>query len=217
MPTKPIHKPKLAEESIENKHLTSNASVGGSLDNIRKDTLSTLWNQLLGGAGKTAGEQVLNPFFGLPHGGDLRPGEATSLHRETKPALPRTEAHMEYFRGIKNADIAPKMQEDASIAREVNEIRMEIKKLVSESKQIETTFKSFQVEQKIVKAGVYHQTFLAFLKSLIHSARISLKEGSSWLNTAKSKKQQRQYQSMAKKHGTSFTLNNERTVATQTG
>lgn len=209
-------KPRLHEESVEAKHSTG--SVSGAMNDIGSDVLNDLWKNLLGGTGKTATEQIFGASPHTSRGGDLRPGETASLKKKQEKApIARTEAHMEYFRGIKNADIAPKHQEDAYFERQVNEIRMEIKKLISESKQLEGTFKSIQIEQKVVKAGVYHQTLLTFIKSLIHTARVSLKEGASWMNTAKSKKQQRGYQEMAKKHGTSFTLNNERTTATQTG
>jgi hypothetical protein len=85
------------------------------------------------------------------------------------------------------------------------------------SKQLEATFKNVQIEQRVVKAGRYHETLLTFILSLVRSAKVKMEEGTSWMNVTKNKKQQRQYQSMAKKHGTSFTLNNERTVATQTG
>lgn len=213
---KPKQKPRLHEESVEAKH--SSASVNGAMSDISNDVLNDLWKNLLGGSGKTMSEQLLGASKHTSRGGDLHPGEAAHLKKkEEKAPAVRTEAHMEYFRGIKNADIAPKHQEDANFERQVNDIRMEIKKLISESKQLETTFKSIQIEQRVVKAGVYHQTLLTFIKSLIHSARVSLKEGSSWMNTAKGKKKQQGYQEMAKKHGTSFTMNNERTVATQTG
>lgn len=200
-------KPKLHQESIEAKYTSVNAAVTG----ISNAGLDSIWKDLLGAGSKD--------LIGQVFGAELKPGQPQSLKKE-KPKeekKPVTEAHMEYFRTVKNADIAPAMQKDASIDRQVNDIRLELKKLVAESKQLESVFKTVQLDQKIVKAGVYHQNLLEFVKTLIHAARASLKEGATWMNTAKSKKQQQQYKSMAKKHGTSFTLNNERTAATQTG
>lgn len=205
---KKVHKPQLHEESME-----AHTSVNASMSDISSAGLDSIWKDLLGGGVKDIVGQVSGTYS---H--DLKPGEEHSLKAEKHDDGPQlTEQHMEYFREIKNADIAPAKQMEANLARQINDIRLEIQQLISESTQLETTFKSVQINQKIVKAGKYHETLFDFIRSLIRSARVSLKEGASWLNTTKSKKQQRQYQSMAKKHGTSFTLNNERTAATQTG
>lgn len=205
-----VKKTKHAEESVEAKPYGK--SVTSSFSDIGNDTLNTLWDSLLGGGKK----DIANQIFGGNSSHDLKPGQAESLKRQEKTPV-RTEAHMEYFRTIKNADIAPRKQLEASVERRVEEIRMEIKQLLATSKQLEATFKTLQVEQKIVKAGKYHETLFDFIKSLLRSARIRMEEGLSWANTSKSKKQQKQYWNQFKKHGTTFGLSHERTVATQTG
>lgn len=213
---KPKQKQRLQEESIEVKH--SSGSVTGAMNDIGSDVLNDLWKNLLGGSGKAISEQLLGTPKYASRGGDLRPGEAASLRKQQeKQPVARSEAHMEYFRGIKNADIAPTQRQDRILEEKVDQIRMEIRQLMATSKQLDTAFKSVKIEQRIVKAGKYHETLFDFIRALLKSARVRMEEGLSWSNTAKSKKQQRQYQNMAKKHGTSFTLNNERTVATQTG
>lgn len=213
---KAAKKPRIVEESVESKHTAHTSSVTGSINDIGSGVLTDLWKNLIGGSGKNATEQIFGP---TPHarGGDLRPGEAMNLRDETKQAAPRSEGHMEYFSKIKSADVMPKRQEDASVEKRVEEIRFEIKQLMKTSKQLETTFKSVQIEQKIVNAGKYHETLFDFIKALLRSARVRMEEGLSWSNTAKGKKQQKQYWNMFKKHGTTFGLSNERTVATQTG
>ncbi len=203
-------KHKLHEESIEAKHTSVNASIS----DISNAGLDSLWKDLLGGGSK----DIIGQLSGS-YAHELKPGEAQSLKKEQPKEEKKqvTEAHMEYFRTVKNADIAPGMQRDAETQRKVEDIRMEIRKLMSVSAELQTTFKSVNAEQKIVNAGKYHETFFTFILTLLRSARIKMEEGNSWLQTKKSKKQQQQYKSMAKKHGTSFTLNNERTVQTQTG
>lgn len=189
-------------------------SINASMTDISSAGLDSIWKDLLGAGGK----DIIGQLSGS-YSHELKPGEAHHIGKE-KPKeekKPVTEAHMEYFRGVKNADIAPAMTADAETARRVDEIRDEIKKLMNLSAELKNTFKSVTVEKRVVKAGKYHETFFMFILSLLRSARIRMEEGQSWMNTTKSKKQQKQYQSMAKKHGTSFTLNNERTAATQTG
>lgn len=201
-------KPKLTHESVEAKPYGK--SVSSSFSDIGNNTLNTLWENLLGG-GKDASNQL---FGSSSH--DLKPGQAESLRKQEQAPV-RSEAHMEYFRAVKNADIAPQRSLDANVERKVEEIRLEIKKLMATSKQLETTFKSVQVEQKIIKAGKYHETLFDFIKTLLRSARVRMEEGLSWTNATKNKKQQKQYWNQFKKHGTTFGLSNERTVATQTG
>lgn len=206
------NKPRVAHESLEAKHTSVNASIS----DISSAGLDALWKDLLGAGTKDIFGQLTGSYA---H--ELKPGEAhhigASHEKPKEEKKPVTEGHMEYFRGIKNADIAPSMAADAETARRVDEIRDEIKKLMTLSTELNSTFKSVSVEKAVVKAGKYHETFFMFVLSLLRSARIKMEEGSAWMNTSKSKKQQKQYQSMAKKHGTSFTLNNERTAATQTG
>ncbi len=204
-------KHKFSQDSFEAKHTSVNASIS----DISNAGLDSIWKDLLGGSAKDIVGQLSGSYT---H--ELKPGEAQSLKKEaaeTKKAIVQTEAHMEYFRTVKNADIAPGAQLDAETKQRVDDIRQEIKKLMDASKELENTFKSVIVEQRIVKAGKYHETFFTFVLSLLRNARIRMEEGNSWLQTKKTKKQQQQYKSMAKKHGTSFTLNNERTAATQTG
>lgn len=208
-PTKQIHK--TSENTVESKYTNFQDMLKAGGDNNMTD----VWKDFFGGFDKKVGEQVGFLSSG-GNGHEMKPGEEVSLKKQEK-AVVRSEAHMEYFRTVKNADVAPKHQEDAALERQVNDIRLEIKQLIAESKQLESAFKTIQIDQKVVKAGVYHQTLFAFLKSLIHTARVSLKEGASWMNTTKTKKQQQSYTSMAQKHGTSFTLNNERSLATQVG
>lgn len=210
-------KPHIQENSIE-RHTTEThtKSVSGSLSDVSADVFSNLWNDLITGGSKDVSTQI----FGSAGGShDMKPGQEHSLKKqpEKKAAAPRTEAHMEYFRTVKNADVAPERQKDIETKSRVDEIRMEIKKLMDASQELEATFKTVHIEQRVIKAGSYHETFLTFILSLLRSARVKMQEGASWMNTTKNKKKQQQYQSMAKKHGTSFTLNNERTVATQTG
>lgn len=204
--TKQQHKS--AENTVETKYTSMQDMLKAGGDNSMTD----VWKDFFGGFDKKVGEQL--QVIGKVEN-ELKAGEAVSLKEEK--TVVTTEGHMEYFRSVKNADIAPGKNRDAQLDRKVEEIRMEIKNLLSQSKQLESTFKSVAAETRVVNAGRYHETFFTFVLSLLRSANMKLQEGASWLQTTKSKKQQRQYQNMAKTHGTSFTLSNERNVSTQVG
>lgn len=212
---KQVKKNHSLEKSIEATHASS--SVSGQMTDINKDVLSSLWNDLLGAGSKNVSEQLFGATSGKK--GELRPGEAVSLSKkeEKSEKSAKSEGHIEYFRKIQSADTISSNRENSAIAQKVEEIRLEIKSLIKTSKQLETTFKSIQIEQRVVNAGRYHETLFDFIKTLIRSARSKMEEGVSWAGVAKGKKQQKQYWSMFKKHGTSFGLSNERTTATQTG
>lgn len=217
---KQVHKSKVSHESIETTH--ASGSVNGSFSDINHDVFSTLWNDLLSGGGKNLGEQILGtPKTSSSHAAEMYPGKIIDLQqkREEK-AVARSEGHMEYFRKVQNADLLSQNKEDASMDRRVDEIRQEIKKLLATSKQLESTIKQVTVEQRVTNAGVYHENFFHFVLALLRSARVRMEEGMSWASTVKGKKQkkqQQQYWSMEKKHGTSFSLSSERSTATQTG
>jgi len=53
--------------------------------------------------------------------------------------------------------------------------------------------------------------------SMIQIARRKVEDSGAWLAVMHSKKKSREYGAMAKKHGTTFSLSNERVVATQVG
>ena len=73
------------------------------------------------------------------------------------------------------------------------------------------------MEQTGEDVGIYHLNFLDKMLSFIHELRMSVDDSLAWFSAINGKKQARQYKSMAKKHGTSFTMNNERQVATSVG
>ena len=94
---------------------------------------------------------------------------------------------------------------------------IEIKKLADSSKELQMQFKEVAVEQHAVTPGKYHKSFFSWLLSIIRNARMKVEDSGAWLAAMHSKKKSREYGAMAKKHGTTFTLNNERNVATQVG
>lgn len=110
--------------------------------------------------------------------------------------------------------------QNSSLEQQIENILVELKQLTAASKELEIEFKNVVVEQRIVKAGKYHQSFLEWVVVIIRAARMRIEDASIWLATIKGKKNKKQsqnYWQMFKKHGTTFGLSNERVVATQTG
>ena len=192
------------------------------------DELKNLWKGLLDqsthGLSDGLGEALSDQFFGSA---DLQPGQEVSLARkqqqtpskeqsaERKPAVAME--HIEYFRTVQNVDRAPETRTETQISQAVEQIRLEIKKLVQTSKIVERTVKDATAEKAPVKPGKYHINFFEFVLNMLKDATRKLEDASSLGQVFTSKKQQSKYWNTYKKQGTSFGLSGERTTATQTG
>lgn len=74
-----------------------------------------------------------------------------------------------------------------------------------------------KVEQLPRKSGIYYLRFFEWLIITIKQLRTKVEEGRTWLQAFSSKKKKLGYWKMYKKHGTTFGLSHERTLATQSG
>lgn len=141
--------------------------------------------------------------------------------QEEKKEEPQIEAGIEYLKNYSReiSFVAERAisQESREVETQLQEIMAEIKKLADSSKELQMQFKEIAVEQNAVKPGKYHKTFFAWLFSVIKAARMKVEDSGAWLAAMHSKKKSKDYWTMAKKGGTTFTLNNERNVATQIG
>lgn len=186
--------------------------VASGMANLGKDMVNLdNWNEYLG--------------FKEPQGkqkqrsGDLKEGQELVLKelQEKEEAKKNLEPGIDYSREIVQAEEITIKRESRETEVQLREIMIEIKKLADSSKELQMQFKEVAVEQYSTKPGKYHKTFFAWLFSVIRAARMKVEDSNAWLTALHSKKKSREYGAMAKKHGTSFTLNNERTVATQVG
>lgn len=112
-----------------------------------------------------------------------------------------------------------KTHEDTQeLKTKLEEIQIELRRITDSSKELQIEFKEVVgEEQRIEKPGQYHLNFFEWVLSVIRTVRLRVEDSASWLAVFKSKKNHKDYWSQFKKHGTSFGLNNERTVSTQTG
>lgn len=145
--------------------------------------------------------------------GDLREGEALELKKLKEASI---EPGINYRREIIHAERRISQEGDRTTQARVEEILIEIKKLLSSSHELESQFEDVAIEAPVIKPGKYHENFFEWVFSVIKTARMRIEESTGWLSAMHSKKD-RKYWAMFKKHGTTFGLSNERVVATQTG
>lgn len=156
-------------------------------------------------------------------GGDLKPGQEISFAKpqeekaEAKEEKAYIEAAIDYSREIVHVGERAASHENQELEYQLREIMAEIKKLADSSKELQMQFKTVAVEQHAVKPGKYHKNFFSWLLSVIRSARMKVEDSGAWLHAMQNKKKSRGYNEMSKKHGTSFSLSNERNVSTQVG
>lgn len=151
--------------------------------------------------------------------GDLSEGQELNLKElhGKKQEKAHIEPGIDYSREIVHVGENAATSEGRELEAQLQEIMAEIKKLADSSRELQTQFKEIAVEQHVVKPGKYHKSFFTWMLSMIQIARRKVEDSGAWLAAMHSKKKSREYGAMAKKYNTSFTLNNERIVATQVG
>jgi hypothetical protein len=159
--------------------------------------------------------------------GELQAGESIDLSQEAQndvsaPSYPETKDYIQpgidYYRDFYAVRERPVATEDTKqIQMRIDQIIGELRKLTASSTELAVQFEEVAMEETPVDAGTYHLNFFEWVFSVVQKARERVEESQTWLALFKSKKGQKNYWSMFKKHGTTFGLSNERVVATQTG
>lgn len=215
--TKGGSKPKRRIKQHDNKNpLEQLLSIGGgvasSVTDLGKSAINLdNWDQYLGLADSEEKQKK--------HAGDLQEGQELDLKdlkKENKEKA-HIEPGLEYVREIVHVGERASDRESQENEAQLRELMAEIKKLADSSKELQMQFKEVAVESRVVKPGKYHKSFFSWMLSMIRNARMKVEDSGAWLAALQSKKKSRQYGAMAKKHGTTFSLSNERVVATQVG
>ena len=185
--------------------------TGGVKSAFKKDLAQEgakdLMRQLLGSAEETA-----EKAHALA--GDLHEGQEISLKRhDIAPGLEQ----YSYYREVVRSSEKAQRQESHEQEQQVEQILVEIQRLVSSSKVVEAKFAAISMDQRPKEVGKYHTTFFEWVLIQIRTARMKVEDSGAWLASMSGKKGKKNYWSEFKKHGTSFGMSNERSVATQTG
>lgn len=183
-------------------------SILESLTAIGSGVTKTVARDVVGGVAT----DVLGSLFGtLPKSGELRPNQSIDLN----PVRPEVQPRLQ-FRRPEIARPPVVHVEEANLQQKVDAVRSELKALASSIKSLNTEIDRAVMEVP-VQAGVYHMNFFERLRSVITSLRLQVEDSRTWLSLWSSRKQKKGYWGMFKKHGTSFGLSNERSIATQAG
>jgi hypothetical protein len=140
--------------------------------------------------------------------GELNPNEAIEMPQERQPESP--------FRRPEYVSHKPARVEETGLIEQIKAVRQELAVLTASMKSLNTEIVKAIAEQP-VEPGVYHLNFFERLKSMIRMIRENIEDSRTWLATWSTCKKKKNYWGMYKKHGTSFGLSNERTLATSAG
>lgn len=115
-----------------------------------------------------------------------------------------------------------KQEQDMGLSQETNAVLHELKKQVTllekQGKGMVAELSKIKVDQMPAKKGIYYLRYLEWLIQIVKQLRIKIEDGSAWIATFNQRGKKKQgYWNKYKKHGTSFGLSNERSLATQTG
>jgi hypothetical protein len=183
------------------------------------DSILEALRDLSGGVGKTVTRDVagkvatdaLASLFGTPlKQGELRQNESIDfpVERQPRPMAGRPES-----RPVQKV----LFHEDPQIKQQLEAVRAELKAL---SKSMQTLNIEIQkaVAETPVAPGIYHVTFYEKLRAVLQILREQIDDSRTWLALSTKRKQKKLgYWGMFKKHGTSFGLSNERSLATSAG
>ena len=106
---------------------------------------------------------------------------------------------------------------EKEVARRIEQIRIDLQKLAKQVKTLDSNLTK-AVMTPVVEAGEYHITYLEPLKEVIHLFSLKASQANNWLEMYNRRSHKMGfYWSQAKSKGSSYTQNNERSVATSIG
>jgi len=158
-------------------------------------------------AGKI-GSDVLQSLFGASQkSGELKPQETIDFREQQPEVAP-----------IRRVPEAPKQMrsEDAQLKQQLEAVRQELQGLAQSIKKLHQEIHNAVMETPVAP-GVYHLNFFEQLKSFIKSLKEQVDDSNTWLAAFHSRKKKAGYWGMYKKHGTTFGLSSERSLATSSG
>lgn len=115
-----------------------------------------------------------------------------------------------------------KTEEDKTIQQEsavlIQELKQQITQLEKAEKGFSREISKIKVAQLPKEGGVYYLRFFEWLITMVKQLRLKIEDGQVWLKAFQQQKKKKiGYWQKYKKHGTTFGLSHERSLATQTG
>ncbi len=163
--------------------------------------------------GKIGGE-IANALIGsLGKSGELKPNQEITFGGEQPaetPEQPRIQPMVE-FRPRPDHTAA-----EQETRQQLEAVRAELKALIASLKNLHQEVQT-AVSQDVVQPGIYHVNFYEQLRTFIKVLREQVEDSRTWLSAFTTRKKKLGYWGMYKKHGTTFCLSSERTLATSAG
>lgn len=186
------------------------------------DSILEALRDLSGGVGKTVakdvvgkvGSDALTSVFGT-----LQQGEPMNIPDRKAQPEPKPERFYPSFMQPEVRPVAPRPvihEDQQKIAQQIESVRHELKAIAASIQSLNTEIGK-AVREVPVNPGVYHANFFERLKSILTVLREQIDDSRSWLTMHTSRKKKMGYWGMYKKHGTTFGLSNERSIATSAG
>lgn len=188
---------------------------------LGSDVIKSASNDLVVGVARSIVDQIFNtpknpnqPTAG--QNAEIKPNQSVQSVNLTESEIRKDERQrIELFKRQTEAPIFSYRK--VEISRQIQEIQLEIKRIISTSREVEITIANAVLQPLPERPGEYHLSFFELILKLIKDARLKVEESKTWLSLFISKKKCRNYWSMFKKHGTSFGMSNERSVAMSSG
>jgi hypothetical protein len=183
------------------------------------DSILEALRDLSGGVGKTVTRDVagkvatdaLASIFGAPiKQGEMHQNESIDFPVERAPRQPAGRPEIQPAQKVI-------FHEDPQVKQQIEAVRAELSALSKSIKMLTSDIQK-AVTEVPVAPGVYHVTFYEQLRAVLQLLREQIDDSRSWLAVSAQRKQKKLgYWGMFKKHGTTFGLSNERSIATSAG
>lgn len=162
---------------------------------------------------KIGGDIVTALIGGIPKSGELRPNQEINFSHDQTFEKPTEQPRIEFRPAQPSVDTS---RVEAETRQQIEAVRAELKALISSLKNLHQEVQS-AVTEEVVNPGVYHINFYDQLRMFIRVLREQIEDSRTWLAASSSRKKKLGYWGMYKKHGTTFGLSSERTLATSAG
>jgi len=157
-----------------------------------------------------AGNDVIHSIFGgSPQSGELKQNQTIEFNNppDKTPALqPRKRETIQ----------AVPQSETTEIKQKIESIRQELRALAQSIKGLRQEITKTTMDMP-VDPGIYHLNFFDNLRLYLQAMKEQVDDSKTWLMASSNRKAKKGYWSMMKKHGTSFGMSHERSLATSAG
>lgn len=183
-----------------------NSSILESLRELSGNIKKSVASDVAGGIGRDA----LQSIFGNPSVGQEQTKARNEYRFPRETDRPQPAIRPEFVR--------PSLptEDERELKTKIEAVRNELKALSTSISSLNSEIRK-AVQESPVDPGLYHLNYFERLLAVLKLMRQQIEESRTWLTMWSTRKKQRMYWRMYKKHGTTFGLSHERTMATQAG